>query len=192
MVKRWAPNELGLSLATSIGDNLGAGSGLDPDNAPRTEKNVIHRSKVLSSNDHILSHSCFEDDVHGKSMYFPNLGIEGPSDHMEMSHSKSLFRLPIDQYDRNYVEDVGRVQEEKVNIVEFFSTITSPKIDNFSSSEFMKYCHYCKRILDHGKDIYMYRGDMAFCSEECREQEIYSDQFKSKKKRLAKRLPPRP
>ncbi|XP_062204987.1 FCS-Like Zinc finger 8-like [Phragmites australis] len=34
--------------------------------------------------------------------------------------------------------------------------------------EFLRWCHGCSKDLGHGKDIFMYRGEMAFCSHECR------------------------
>ncbi|KAK9690301.1 hypothetical protein RND81_09G118800 [Saponaria officinalis] len=195
MPKRWAPTELGLGLATSITGDLvsgsGSGSGSDQHDSvvSKTKDHVFHRPVTLS-NDNILSHSSskpyFEDGLEGKSMYFRQLGIEGSSDHMVMSHNKSFFRLPDNHQHDRYVDDVGRFQEEKSNGTMFFSPMTSPKDNIFPISEFMKYCHSCKMKLDHGKDIYMYRGEKAFCSEECREREIYFDQSKLKKKRLAR------
>ncbi|KAI5068365.1 hypothetical protein GOP47_0016710 [Adiantum capillus-veneris] len=40
------------------------------------------------------------------------------------------------------------------------------------SSDFMGTCFLCQRPLGSGIDIYMYRGDRAFCSNECRYQHI--------------------
>eukprot|EP00253_Pinus_taeda_P006293 PITA_06293 len=45
----------------------------------------------------------------------------------------------------------------------------------FSVGYFLSACCLCKRQLNHGKDIYMYRGDKAFCSVECRYQQILMD-----------------
>ncbi|KAK4482283.1 hypothetical protein RD792_009435 [Penstemon davidsonii] len=39
-------------------------------------------------------------------------------------------------------------------------------------SDFLSFCHTCKDSLGQGKDIYMYRGEKAFCSQECRGQEM--------------------
>ncbi|CAO2144991.1 unnamed protein product [Urochloa humidicola] len=36
------------------------------------------------------------------------------------------------------------------------------------ASSFLQRCFLCHRELDDGRDIYIYRGDRAFCSEECR------------------------
>ncbi|KAI4379914.1 hypothetical protein MLD38_006151 [Melastoma candidum] len=37
---------------------------------------------------------------------------------------------------------------------------------------FLRTCYACKKPLEDGKDIYMYRGVKAFCQEECRMKEI--------------------
>ncbi|KAJ0985309.1 hypothetical protein J5N97_003665 [Dioscorea zingiberensis] len=37
---------------------------------------------------------------------------------------------------------------------------------------FLHSCGTCRRLLGSGRDIYIYRGDSAFCSQECREQHI--------------------
>ncbi|KAL2653490.1 hypothetical protein R1flu_021618 [Riccia fluitans] len=45
-----------------------------------------------------------------------------------------------------------------------------------SGLNFLDACFYCKRRLGEGRDIYMYRGDKAFCSPECRHQQITMDE----------------
>ncbi|CAH9138292.1 unnamed protein product [Cuscuta epithymum] len=40
---------------------------------------------------------------------------------------------------------------------------------------FLSFCYTCKKDLD-GKDIYIYRGDKAFCSSACRSMEILIDE----------------
>ncbi|KAE8657975.1 Detected protein of unknown function [Hibiscus syriacus] len=44
----------------------------------------------------------------------------------------------------------------------------------FWSDDFLTYCHLCKKEL-HGLDIFMYRGEKAFCSDECRDKQITND-----------------
>ncbi|GMJ07167.1 hypothetical protein HRI_004385900 [Hibiscus trionum] len=44
----------------------------------------------------------------------------------------------------------------------------------FWGDDFLTYCHLCKKEL-HGLDIFMYRGEKAFCSEECRDKQITND-----------------
>ncbi|XP_042377362.1 FCS-Like Zinc finger 8-like [Zingiber officinale] len=41
-----------------------------------------------------------------------------------------------------------------------------------SADGFLTSCHACKRILGEGIDIFIYRGEKAFCSIECRQREI--------------------
>ncbi|XP_073144618.1 FCS-Like Zinc finger 8-like [Henckelia pumila] len=49
------------------------------------------------------------------------------------------------------------------------------------SPNFLSYCHTCREILEQGKDIYIYRGEKAFCSHECRCQEMIIDGMKNPK-----------
>ncbi|CAN7028827.1 unnamed protein product [Brassica rapa subsp. trilocularis] len=43
---------------------------------------------------------------------------------------------------------------------------------------FLKTCHLCMKQLHQDKDIFMYRGDLGFCSRECRESQILIDEKK--------------
>ncbi|KAJ0252754.1 FCS-Like Zinc finger 1 [Hirschfeldia incana] len=45
-------------------------------------------------------------------------------------------------------------------------------------------CFLCKKSL-HNRDIYMYRGDTPFCSEECRQEQIERDEAEEKRKNLS-------
>lgn len=49
----------------------------------------------------------------------------------------------------------------------------------YPDTDFLSSCHLCKKKL-HGKDIYMYRGEKAFCSKECRYRQIVKDEHKDK------------
>ncbi|KAL5070078.1 hypothetical protein RYX36_020965 [Vicia faba] len=51
-----------------------------------------------------------------------------------------------------------------------FGCSVSVKENEFCFHNFLTFCFYCNKNLDQGKDIYMYRGEMAFCSHECRSQ----------------------
>ncbi|XVF17206.1 hypothetical protein REPUB_Repub10bG0099300 [Reevesia pubescens] len=48
------------------------------------------------------------------------------------------------------------------------------------TAPFLRSCCLCKRCLAPGRDIYMYRGDTAFCSLECREEQMKQDERKEK------------
>ncbi|XP_022155517.1 uncharacterized protein LOC111022644 [Momordica charantia] len=46
---------------------------------------------------------------------------------------------------------------------------------------FLDSCFLCRKPLADNADIFMYRGDTPFCSEECREEQIEIDEAKEKK-----------
>ncbi|XP_022155890.1 uncharacterized protein LOC111022896 [Momordica charantia] len=50
---------------------------------------------------------------------------------------------------------------------------------------FLEACFLCKKPLGDNKDIFMYRGDTPFCSEECRHKQIETDEAKEKKLNLS-------
>ncbi|XP_059454788.1 FCS-Like Zinc finger 14-like [Corylus avellana] len=49
----------------------------------------------------------------------------------------------------------------------------------FWTADFLSSCYLCKKQL-LGLDIFMYRGEKAFCSGECRDKHIRSDDYKEK------------
>ncbi|KAA8535863.1 hypothetical protein F0562_030817 [Nyssa sinensis] len=49
----------------------------------------------------------------------------------------------------------------------------------FQTADFLNSCYLCKKKL-HGLDIFMYRGEKAFCSAECRYKQISTDEHKEK------------
>ncbi|VVA95298.1 unnamed protein product [Arabis nemorensis] len=49
------------------------------------------------------------------------------------------------------------------------------------STEFLSSCCLCKKRLQ-GKDIYMYKGEMGFCSAECRSVQIMNEERKEQSK----------
>ncbi|XP_074586035.1 FCS-Like Zinc finger 6-like [Curcuma longa] len=48
------------------------------------------------------------------------------------------------------------------------------------AAPFLRACGLCNRSLGPGRDAYMYRGEIAFCSLECRQQHINLDERKQK------------
>ncbi|XP_041022313.1 FCS-Like Zinc finger 8-like isoform X2 [Juglans microcarpa x Juglans regia] len=58
-------------------------------------------------------------------------------------------------------------------IVETYHSLpgeTSSSLENFLS-----FCFTCKKTLEQTEDIYIYRGEKAFCSHKCRHQEMLLD-----------------
>ncbi|XP_052183240.1 FCS-Like Zinc finger 17-like [Diospyros lotus] len=53
-----------------------------------------------------------------------------------------------------------------------------PSLSDYYSS-FLRSCHLCNKTLSPHKDVYMYRGDQGFCSEECRNRQIYMDEMEA-------------
>ncbi|MBA0847865.1 hypothetical protein Goshw_024744 [Gossypium schwendimanii] len=83
----------------------------------------------------------------------------------------------------------GGEEEEEQRLVGKIKEITSLKPRfvqdfNYPTSDFLSSCHLCKKKL-HGKDIYMYRGEKAFCSAECRSSQIMMDERKEQCKSKA-------
>ncbi|KAH7289805.1 hypothetical protein KP509_30G019400 [Ceratopteris richardii] len=50
-------------------------------------------------------------------------------------------------------------------------------------ASFLENCHFCKRRLKPGRDIFIYRGDSAFCTEECRQRQILKDEMRADPKK---------
>ncbi|PKA66079.1 hypothetical protein AXF42_Ash010489 [Apostasia shenzhenica] len=46
---------------------------------------------------------------------------------------------------------------------------------NYPSEDFLSFCRSCWKRLGQGKDIFMYRGEKAFCSEESRNKSMLLD-----------------
>uniref|UniRef100_M8B2V0 Uncharacterized protein n=1 Tax=Aegilops tauschii TaxID=37682 RepID=M8B2V0_AEGTA len=78
------------------------------------------------------------------------------------------------------------------------ATLHSPKISSSpwspaarptaSTGSFLQRCLLCHKDLAENNDIYMYRGDKAFCSVECRCRQIFIDEDAGSS--LPRRLPP--
>ncbi|XVF66196.1 hypothetical protein PTKIN_Ptkin10aG0016100 [Pterospermum kingtungense] len=58
----------------------------------------------------------------------------------------------------------------------------SDQLMNYPVPSFLEQCFLCKQKLLPGKDIYMYRGDKAFCSVECRCRQIFMDEEETLKR----------
>ncbi|XP_051144201.1 FCS-Like Zinc finger 3-like [Andrographis paniculata] len=52
---------------------------------------------------------------------------------------------------------------------------------------FLDSCFLCRKQLSQKSDIYMYRGDTPFCSQECRQEQIEMDEANEKRLKVSKR-----
>ncbi|XP_078444192.1 FCS-Like Zinc finger 5-like [Wolffia australiana] len=74
----------------------------------------------------------------------------------------------------------------------YAAAMVSPRFPRRNSSDFaavaapfLKTCGLCKRRLGPGKDTFMYRGEVAFCSLECRQQHIALEERRERKERCS-------
>ncbi|KAL6330835.1 hypothetical protein AAG906_009263 [Vitis piasezkii] len=122
-----------------------------------------------------------------------NLGRSGP---VPVTSGKNCGRLKVGfgELEMDSLEDYTYVTCHKPNKKSFtrvyfdghettaFHKHESPArfsddMQAFPTSDFLSSCHLCRKNL-HGKDIYMYRGEKAFCSNECRSRQIVMDERK--------------
>ncbi|KAK4801591.1 hypothetical protein SAY86_022078 [Trapa natans] len=61
----------------------------------------------------------------------------------------------------------------------------SPTLEDHRRPHFLVSCALCKKPLASHRDIFMYRGDMAFCSQECRQEQMEMDKAKDKNRNLS-------
>ncbi|XP_021765739.1 M-phase inducer phosphatase-like [Chenopodium quinoa] len=58
------------------------------------------------------------------------------------------------------------------------------RFEELHSPHFLESCFLCKKPLGGNRDIFMYRGDTPFCSEECRQEQIDIDEAKEKNRKV--------
>ncbi|KAM0004109.1 putative Zf-FLZ domain, FCS-Like Zinc finger/3 [Helianthus debilis subsp. tardiflorus] len=46
---------------------------------------------------------------------------------------------------------------------------------------FLEACTLCSKPLGHNSDIFMYRGNTPFCSQECRQEQIECDEARERR-----------
>ncbi|MFQ6632311.1 hypothetical protein Gotur_009875 [Gossypium turneri] len=74
----------------------------------------------------------------------------------------------------------------------YCSSASSPRSGRFCDARFEDHqphfldaCFLCKKPIGGNRDIFMYRGDTPFCSEECRQEQIEIDEAKEKNHNLS-------
>ncbi|XP_038896374.1 FCS-Like Zinc finger 10-like [Benincasa hispida] len=69
---------------------------------------------------------------------------------------------------------LNNLNKNEMNEIESPLSVRSSLDIPFSSQpiDFLSFCYFCNKKLESGKDIYIYRGEKAFCSSDCRYQEI--------------------
>ncbi|KAG8056557.1 hypothetical protein GUJ93_ZPchr0002g24145 [Zizania palustris] len=56
----------------------------------------------------------------------------------------------------------------------------SADYSSVETAAFLRACGLCRRRLGPGRDTFMYKGDTAFCSLECRQQHMTQEEWKDK------------
>ncbi|XP_022942060.1 uncharacterized protein LOC111447249 [Cucurbita moschata] len=70
-------------------------------------------------------------------------------------------------------KEISRLEQDVVNYTFAFASPRGRRsLSHNSSLHFLRTCSFCQRRLSPARDIYMYMGDTAFCSMECREQSM--------------------
>ncbi|KAG5541694.1 hypothetical protein RHGRI_021503 [Rhododendron griersonianum] len=62
--------------------------------------------------------------------------------------------------------------------------------DFVETAPFLKSCFLCNRRLVPGRDIYIYKGESAFCSLECRQQQMNEEERKERRSLASKKEAP--
>ncbi|KAJ0236804.1 FCS-Like Zinc finger 2 [Hirschfeldia incana] len=94
---------------------------------------------------------------------------------MNQHHPQSYYNYH--QYSPRSAFVPGRFHDYRVDNNSYFGQQSLP--------HFLDSCSLCKKRLGDNRDIFMYRGDTPFCSEECREEQINKDEMKEKKRNLS-------
>ncbi|CAN6567786.1 unnamed protein product [Malus baccata var. baccata] len=105
--------------------------------------------------------------------------VVGPLEPCPVINNNHNYNYKIEKMNMNN-SSLGNHEEHR------FLTMLSPRNnhrrrnsasqDVVETAHFLRTCGLCKRQLASGRDIYMYRGDTAFCSLECREQQMKQDE----------------
>ncbi|KAE7998415.1 hypothetical protein FH972_002961 [Carpinus fangiana] len=93
--------------------------------------------------------------------------------------SNSFTRVYYDggEYGRTGHERHGLDRCNKMGVLQYSRPRYEESFSTYPTSDFLSSCNLCRKKLQ-GKDIYMYRGEKAFCSTECRSRQIMMDERK--------------
>ncbi|OMO91834.1 hypothetical protein COLO4_18062 [Corchorus olitorius] len=117
--------------------------------------------------------------------------IRGKYEDLEMesftyvtSHKPGKSSCTRVYYDGGSNKGHDRIKETTIPIrpatAEARFVVEGDDVPTYPTSDFLSSCNLCRKKL-HGKDIYMYRGEKAFCSSECRSTQIMMDERKEQK-----------
>ncbi|KAF6163731.1 hypothetical protein GIB67_018953 [Kingdonia uniflora] len=98
----------------------------------------------------------------------------------EMEELSESYTCVISKFGkREYFDDEPHEKSEGMFLVSPVKWNIEEGATMFQAKDFLSFCYLCNKHL-HGLDIFMYRGDKAFCSAECRSRQIMVDDHKEK------------
>nr|GMD82299.1 FCS-Like Zinc finger 2-like [Ipomoea batatas] len=120
---------------------------------------------------------CFMEEDDGLASIVPDMEAAFPANH---NNNSNLISRPL------YLQ---RRRSSFINLSS--SSSPSPRYGGGRFEEavpphphFLDSCFLCRKPLGN-RDIFMYRGDTPFCSEECRQEQIEMDEAKEKRWNLS-------
>ncbi|KAK8940252.1 hypothetical protein KSP40_PGU016113 [Platanthera guangdongensis] len=175
-----------ISMESSIFSPFGSCEKIDDDSRPNDKAKQIYSnpkpnsdffiSDSKSSNPGLLSASLpvSINSIHGFTDSLSASEIELSEDYTcIISHGPNPKKVHIfgDRVLENYAIDSQDSKKEGGGSSHWIVK-SLENYPPFPSTDFLSFCCFCKKKLEAGKDIYMYRGEKAFCSCNCREQEM--------------------
>lgn len=120
---------------------------------------------------------CFIEEDYGlASLADMEAGYSGS--HYQSHNQNGFFSRPLCHSRRSSLRNLSSSSS---------SLVSSPRSARFCDARFEDHkphfldaCFLCKKPIGGNRDIFMYRGDTPFCSEECRQEQIDIDEAKEK------------
>ncbi|XP_004501266.1 FCS-Like Zinc finger 10 [Cicer arietinum] len=135
---------------------------------------------ICSSNEILKSLSASEIEL---SEDYTCVISHGPNPKTTHIFGDCILETHPDVFVKNHFkneENEKEKEKEKENGVTLIGNNRLQIPNQYPSSAFLSFCHHCNKKLDEGKDIYIYRGEKAFCSLTCRAMEIMIDEEREK------------
>ncbi|KAH7687486.1 Zf-FLZ domain-containing protein [Dioscorea alata] len=99
-----------------------------------------------------------------------------------MNSSFSSFSESQSSYTKPLIS-TGSPSPRSVTSMIFFDSFSDDEVHHFLDS-----CFLCHKNLKSNTDIFMYKGDTPFCSEDCRQKQIDLDESNDQKKKKKKKM----
>ncbi|XP_020582494.1 uncharacterized protein LOC110026060 [Phalaenopsis equestris] len=190
------PTNLGSNMATSLFSPFGSYEKIESCTADKAQQ-IYHNPKPSSDvfvSDSKSSNLCSPPNFFSGSLPMSSSSINGfmgslSASEIELSEDYTCIishgpnpkttHIFGDCILENFlIESMGskNKQEEEEGDSHWIVKSLEETPPSFHSNDFLSFCCHCNKKLEVGKDIYMYRGEKAFCSYSCREQEILFDE----------------